>query len=252
MVPVLRVEHLQKIYGSQRAVEDVSFEIGRGEIFGIVGANGAGKTTTIECLVGLQKPSGGSISVLGLDPQRDAAALRQRIGIQLQQAALPDRLRVIEALELFASFYPKPVATQTLLEQWGLREKRNAAFASLSGGQKQRLFIALSLINDPEIVFLDELTTGLDPQARRQTWELIGAIRQRGKTVVLVTHFMEEVERLCDRIAVIDRGRVVALDTPDRLIATLQQEWHRTPQKPAAAPAATFEDVFLSLTSNRA
>jgi ABC-2 type transport system ATP-binding protein len=251
MSPVLQVKHLQKKYGAHRAVEDVSFEIGSGEIFGIVGANGAGKTTTIECLVGLQKPSGGTISVLGLDPQRDAAALRQRIGIQLQQAALPDRLRVLEALELFASFYPNPVDVKLLLEQWGLQEKRNTAFADLSGGQKQRLFIALSLINDPEIVFLDELTTGLDPQARRQTWELISNIRERGKTVVLVTHFMEEVERLCDRIAVINQGRVVALDTPERLIATLQQEWQSTPQKRSAPPAATFEDVFLSLTNQR-
>jgi len=180
MQPVVTVEHLRKSYGSQRVIEDISLAIQPGEIFGIVGANGAGKTTTIECMVGLRQPSGGAIRVLGLDPQRDGAALRERIGVQLQSAALPDRLRVGEALELFSSFYQRPQPWRDLLEQWGLAEKRNTAFAALSGGQKQRLFIALSLINDPEIVFLDELTTGLDPQARRTTWDLIEDIRARG------------------------------------------------------------------------
>ena len=251
MQPVVTVEHLRKSYGSQRVIEDISLAIQPGEIFGIVGANGAGKTTTIECMVGLRQPSGGAIRVLGLDPQRDGAALRERIGVQLQQAALPDRLRVGEALELFSSFYRSPQPWRDLLEQWGLAEKRNTAFAALSGGQKQRLFIALSLINDPEIVFLDELTTGLDPQARRTTWDLIEDIRARGKTVVLVTHVMEEIERLCDRIAVIDGGRVVALDAPDQLVA----RYHDLPQRPSARETrqrVTFEDVFLHLTSSKA
>ncbi len=166
----------------------------------------------------------GTVRVLGLDPQRQGSELRQRIGVQLQQAALPDDLKVWEALDLFAAFYRHTVDWQPLLEQWGLAEKRNARFKSLSGGQRQRLFIALALVNDPELVFLDELTTGLDPQARRQTWDLVRAIRERGKTVVLVTHFMDEAEQLCDRVAIIDHGRIVALDAPDALIRQIQGE----------------------------
>ncbi len=219
---VIEVQHLRKTYGSTVAVDDISFTVEPGEIFGIVGPNGAGKTTTVESVMGLRRPDGGSVRVLGLDPQKDGRSLRQRIGIQLQQASIPDRIKVWEALDLFASFYPKTVSWEKLLVDWGLTEKRNTAFAKLSGGQKQRLFIALALLNDPEVVFLDELTTGLDPQARHTTWDQVRAIREKGKTVVLVTHFMDEAEELADRVAIIDNGNVVALDTPQALIAGLQ------------------------------
>lgn len=222
MADIITVEHLTKRYGDHLAVNDVSLRVQPGEIFGIIGPNGAGKTTTVEAMAGLRQPDEGAIRVLGLHPQRDEVKLRQRIGIQLQQASLPDRLRVWEALDLFASFYARTVPWEELLEGWGLAEKRNSAFGNLSGGQQQRLFIALALLNDPEVVFLDELTTGLDPQARRATWEAIRAVRDQGKTVVLVTHFMDEAEALADRVAIIDRGRLVALNTPDNLISELE------------------------------
>lgn len=224
MTQVIEVRNLHKAYDDVTVVDDVSFNVNEGEIFGIIGPNGAGKTTAIESVIGLRKPDGGSVSVLGLDPRTEARKLGNRIGTQLQQAALPDRMKVWEALDLYASFYDKTVPWEPLLEQWGLAEKRNTQFGNLSGGQKQRLFIALALLNDPQIVFLDELTTGLDPQARRATWDLIRAIREQGKTVVLITHFMDEVEELADRVAVIDHGRVIALDTPDNLIAGLNEE----------------------------
>jgi len=222
--PVVEIHNLRKTYGPVVAVDDVSFSIDAGEVFGIVGLNGAGKTTTVECLIGLRKPDGGDIRVLGLDPRSRSRELRARIGVQLQQAALPADLKVREALELFASFYSRRVDREELLATWGLAEKQHARFATLSGGQKQRLFVALALVNDPEIVFLDELTTGLDPQARRGTWEMISALRDRGVTVVLVTHSMEEAQTLCGRVAIFDRGRLVALDTPQRLIAGLDAE----------------------------
>ena len=215
---IIEVKNLQKRYGSYTAVSDVSFHVNQGEIFGIVGPNGAGKTTTVESIIGLREPSNGTVKLLGLDPQKDREKLSQRIGIQLQQAEIHERMKVWEALDLFSTFYDKTVPWEPLLEEWGLSEKRNATFGKLSGGQKQRLFIALALLNDPEVVFQDELTTGLDPQARRATWELVSAIRERGKTVVLVTHFMDEAQVLCDRVAIIDNGRVVALDTPQALI----------------------------------
>lgn len=224
MKAVIDVRNLYKAYDGVAAVDDVSFAVAEGEIFGIVGPNGAGKTTAVESIIGLRKPDGGSVSVLGLNPQSEARKLGNRIGAQLQQAALPERMKVWEALDLYASFYEKSVPWQPLLEQWGLAEKRNSQFGALSGGQKQRLFIALALLNDPQIVFLDELTTGLDPQARRATWELIRAIREQGKTVVLITHFMDEVEALADRVAVIDHGRLIALDSPEKLIAGLNGE----------------------------
>jgi ABC-2 type transport system ATP-binding protein len=217
----IRVENLAKRYGSTRAVDGISFRVARGEIFGIVGPNGAGKTTTVECLVGLRTPDSGSVSVLGRDPRARGRELREQLGVQLQQAALPDRIRVREALDLFASFYRSPADTRLLQEQWGLSGKGSATFISLSGGQKQRLFIALALVNNPRIVLLDELTTGLDPQARHATWDLVRAIRARGTTVLLVTHFMEEAERLCDRVAVIDHGRIVAMGTPRELVGSL-------------------------------
>jgi len=219
MGSVIEVNNLRKRYGSHVAVEDVSFQVRQGEIFGLLGRNGAGKTTTVECLQGLRRADGGRVRVLGLDPQRHTQQLRRRIGCQLQEAALPDRLRVWEALDLFASVASTMTDWRVLMDQWGLAGKRTASFASLSGGQRQRLFVALALVNDPEVVFLDELTQGLDPAARRVAWGLIRAIRERGATVVLVTHYMDEAEQLCDRIAVIEGGRVVATDTPQGLIS---------------------------------
>jgi ABC-2 type transport system ATP-binding protein len=224
MNTVVHVEKLRKTYGETVAVADVSFEVYAGEIFGMVGPNGAGKTTTIECLEGLRKPDQGTIRVLGVDPQRESHILRERTGIQLQQSNLPDRMKVWEALDLYASFYPKAADWKKLLAQLGLEEKRNAPFAKLSGGQKQRLFIALALLPDPQLVFLDELTTGLDPQARHAIWDLVRDVRAQGKTVFLTTHFMEEAERLCGRVAVLDHGRIVALDTPAALIHNLDAE----------------------------
>jgi ABC-2 type transport system ATP-binding protein len=217
---VIRVAGCRKTYGSLVAVDDVSFEVHDGEIFGLIGPNGAGKTTTLECIEGLRVPDRGAISVLGLDPFRDVYKLQQRIGVQLQQAQLQKRIKVWEAIDLWASLYRRtPADGERLLDQLGLAEKRDAWFMTLSGGQKQRLFIALALINDPDVVFLDELTTGLDPQARRAIWELVRGIRARGKTVFLTTHLMEEAERLCDRVAIIDHGRIVDIDTPERLVA---------------------------------
>lgn len=215
---VIEVRNLHKKYGQYTAVQDVSFSVRQGEIFGIIGPNGAGKTTTVESIIGLRQPTDGHIRILGLDPHSERRALSQRIGIQLQQAQIPDRIKVWEALDLFSTFYDKTVPWEPLLEAWGIAEKRETAFDKLSGGQKQRLFIALALLNDPEIVVLDELTTGLDPQARRATWALVAAIRDRGKTVVLVTHFMDEAQALCDRMAIIDHGHIIALDTPRALI----------------------------------
>jgi ABC-2 type transport system ATP-binding protein len=216
----VRVSSLRKTYGKLVAVDDVSFDVRAGEIFGLIGPNGAGKTTTLECIEGLRKPDSGAISVLGLDPIRDVYRLQERVGVQLQQAHLQKRIKVWEAAHLWASLYRKPVAdADRLLDQLGLAEKRNAWFMTLSGGQKQRLFIALALINDPEVVFLDELTTGLDPQARRAIWELVRGIRARGKTVFLTTHLMEEAERLCDRVAIIEHGRIIDADTPAQLVA---------------------------------
>jgi ABC-2 type transport system ATP-binding protein len=217
--PVIQVSGIRKTYGSTVAVDEVSFEVYDGEIFGLIGPNGAGKTTTMECVEGIRKPDRGTISVLGLDPFRQVYKLQDRIGVQLQQAQLQKRIKVWEAVDLWASLYKKkPADAERLLDQLGLADKRNAWFMNLSGGQKQRLFIALALINDPEVVFLDELTTGLDPQARRAIWELVRGIRERGKTVFLTTHLMEEAERLCNRVAIIERGRIIDIDTPQRLV----------------------------------
>jgi ABC-2 type transport system ATP-binding protein len=218
MEPVISVAHLEKRYGDMVAVADVSFEVARGEVFGILGPNGAGKTTIVECLQGLRTIDGGEVRVLGLDPGRDADRLRRRIGSQLQESALPDRIKVWEALDLFSSLNPGGRDWLEVMLEWGLAEKRTAPFGALSGGQQQRLFVALALVNDPEVVFLDEMTTGLDPAARRVAWDLIRRIRDRGTTVVLVTHFMDEAEALCDRVAIVDGTRVVDLDTPERLI----------------------------------
>ena len=217
--PVIQVSNFTKTYKSFVAVDDVSFDVYDGEIFGLIGPNGAGKTTTMECVEGLRTPDGGRISVLGLDPFRDVHMLQQRVGVQLQEAQLQKRIKVKEAVHLWTVLYGRKASDgERLLEQLGLAEKRNAWFMTLSGGQKQRLFIVLALINDPEVVFLDELTTGLDPQSRRAIWELVRGIRERGKTVFLTTHLMEEAERLCDRVAIIERGRIVDMDTPEALV----------------------------------
>lgn len=213
------VRSLVKRYGGLLAVDDVSFSIQEGEIFGIIGPNGAGKTTTVECISGLRTPDSGSISVYGLSPQRDRDRIREFVGVQLQESALPPRLRVGEALDLFASFYPTPLDPQEVLESLGISQIERVAFKNLSGGQKQRLSIALALVGNPKIAILDELTTGLDPEARRETWALIERMRERGVTVILVTHFMDEAETLCDRVALINRGALAVLDTPEAIAA---------------------------------
>jgi len=219
MRPVIQVLKIRKTYGRTVAVDEVSFEVHEGEIFGLIGPNGAGKTTTMECIEGLRRPDQGTIAVLDLDPMRDVYKLQNRIGVQLQQAQLQKRIKVWEAVDLWVSLYQqKGIDGEHLLAQLGLSDKRHAWFMNLSGGQKQRLFIALALINDPEVVFLDELTTGLDPQSRRAIWELVRGIRDRGKTVFLTTHLMEEAERLCDRVAIIEHGRIIDIDTPESLV----------------------------------
>ena len=240
-MPVIEVNHLTKRYRRHVAVADVSFSVEEGEIFGILGPNGAGKTTTVECVGGLREADGGDITVLGLHPRRDRDRLREVLGMQLQAGELPDRLRVGEAVELFASFYPNPRDPADLIERWGLGPKRNTPYRELSGGQRQRLSILLALVGNPRVTILDELTTGLDPQARRDTWSAIEQIRDTGVTVLLVTHFMEEAERLCDRVAVIDAGRVIALDTPTRLVAGLADG-----QRLRFRPSAPFPDALLT------
>ncbi|MDF5756101.1 ABC transporter ATP-binding protein [Spongiactinospora sp. TRM90649] len=221
---VIDVHDLRKTYHGRAVVDGVTFSVEEGEIFGVLGPNGAGKTTTVECLSGLRTPDAGDLRVLGLDPRRDGAELRQRLGVQLQSAVLPDRLKVGEALDLYASFYREPADWTALLERVGLADRRDTPFGKLSGGQKQRVSIALALVGDPRVAILDELTTGLDPQARRDTWGLIEDVRAMGVTIVLVTHFMEEAERLCDRLALIDAGRLVALDTPSGLVRRVGKE----------------------------
>jgi ABC-2 type transport system ATP-binding protein len=220
--PIVEVRNLRKTYGPKVAVDDVSFAVQPGEIFGILGPNGAGKTTTVETLAGLRTADGGTVRVRGVDTQRHPSAVRDILGVQLQEAALHDKITVGEALNLFAGFYPNPADPGELLEMLDLTPHADRRFAKLSGGQKQRLSIALALIGNPEVAILDELTTGLDPQARRNTWELVERVRATGVTVLLVTHFMEEAERLCDRLVIIDAGNVVAEGTPQELIDGLE------------------------------
>nr|WP_188299921.1 ABC transporter ATP-binding protein [Streptomyces sp. CBMA156] len=228
-------------YGQKVVVDGISFEVQEGEIFGILGPNGAGKSTTVESIAGLRKPTGGTISVYGLDPQRDASKLHQILGMQLQKSEMPDKLRVAEAMQLYASFYDDSADWRELLAELNLLDKLDSPFASLSGGQKQRLSIALALVGNPKVAVLDELTTGLDPAARRDTWELIEQVRSRGITVLLVTHFMEEAERLCDRLALIDGGKIVALDTPAGLVAGVGAE-----QKVRFRPTSHLDDWILT------
>ncbi|MDA0633355.1 ABC transporter ATP-binding protein [Nonomuraea sp. MCN248] len=238
---VIEVKNLHKRYKDHVAVDDVSFEVRAGEIFGILGPNGAGKTTTVECVSGLRVPDRGTLRVAGIDPVADRDALRRVLGVQLQSAALPEKIKVWEALDLYASFYAEPADWRELLERVGLTAKRDTMFGKLSGGQRQRLSVALALVGKPRIAVLDELTTGLDPQARRDTWELVERVRDSGVTIVLVTHFMEEAERLCDRVALIDSGRVAAVDSPSGLVARVGGE-----QKVRFRPSAPVADSVLT------
>jgi ABC-2 type transport system ATP-binding protein len=238
---IIEVNDLVKRYGDFTAVDGVSFAVEPGEIFGILGPNGAGKTTTVECVEGLRSPDGGTIRVCGIDPQQDTGDLRQLLGAQLQESELPDKLKVGEAMELYSSFYRTPADWRELVEVLRLTEKIDTQFRRLSGGQKQRVSIALALIGNPKVAVLDELTTGLDPQARRDTWELIERIRDRGVTIVLVTHFMEEAERLCDRLALIDAGRLVALDTPAGLVKQVDDR-----QRIRFRPSAPIDHALLT------
>jgi ABC-2 type transport system ATP-binding protein len=239
--PAIEVVHLRKSYGETVAVDDVSFSVAKGEIFGILGPNGAGKTTTIECAIGLRSPDSGSVRVMGLDPREDREELHLIVGVQLQESALPGLLKVGEILGLYRSFYRQPADAAELVRVLGLAGKLKNYYMSLSGGQKQRLSVALALIGRPEIAMLDEMTTGLDPQARRVTWDLIDGVRDRGATIVLVTHSMEEAERLCDRVALIDRGRVVAIDSPAGLAQRAGGGQHVR-----FIPSGPFEDRLLT------
>ena len=239
--PAVEIAHLRKSYGPLVAVDDVSFSVAEGEIFGILGPNGAGKTTTAECAIGLRSPDSGTIRLLGLDPHADRAEVHEIVGVQLQASALPAKLRVGEILDMYRSFYRQPADISELLEVLGLAGKRTDYYKSLSGGQRQRLSIALALIGRPKIAVLDEMTTGLDPQARRDVWELIEGVRDRGVTIVLVTHFMEEAERLCDRVALIDNGRIAALDAPASLAARA-----RGGKNVRFLPSAPFDDRVLT------
>ena len=238
---IIEVQNLVKRYGDHTAVNGISFAVEQGEIFGILGPNGAGKTTTVECVEGLRSPDGGTIRVAGLDPQRDSDELRQLLGAQLQESELPEKMKVREALELYSSFYRDPADWRELLATLNLTDKIDAQFRNLSGGQKQRLSIALALVGNPKVAVLDELTTGLDPQARRDTWDLIETIRDRGVTIVLVTHFMEEAERLCDRLAVVNAGELVALDSPAGLVARVDDR-----QRVRFRPSAPIDHAVLT------
>lgn len=231
----VEIAGLRKRYGRTIAVADVSFRVDEGEIFGLLGPNGSGKSTTVECMQGLRRADGGRISVFGLDPVAEPSSVRRIVGTQLQESALPDRLRVAEALRLFSAISPGGPPWQQLLEEWGLADRRNTAFGDLSGGQRQRLFVALALVAEPRLVVLDEMTTGLDPAARRVAWDLVDAVRARGTTVVLVTHFMDEAQRLCDRLAVLVRGRVTARGTVSDLIRSQWPGSVVTFSAPAAA-----------------
>jgi ABC-2 type transport system ATP-binding protein len=239
--PAVEIAHLRKAYGALAAVDDVSFSVAEGEIFGILGPNGAGKTTTIECVIGLRSPDSGSVRVMGLDPREDSEQLHQIVGAQLQASALPARLKVGEILDLYRSFYRHPANAGELVSALGLAGKLTDYYRSLSGGQKQRLSVALALIGQPKIAMLDEMTTGLDPQARRDTWDLIEGLRDRGATIVLVTHYMEEAGRLCDRVALIDRGRIVAMDSPAGLA-----ERAGGGKRVRFIPSGPFEDRLLT------
>ncbi len=237
---VIEVAGLRKVYGERTVVDGVSFSVEQGEIFGILGPNGAGKTTTVECIGGLRQRDGGSVTVAGMDPADEGPAFREVLGIQLQESRLPDKMSVIEALDLYASFYQEPADPAELLERLGMSEQRKTYFSKLSGGQKQRLSVALALIGKPRIAILDELTTGLDPAARRDVWDLLDELRGDGVTLLLVSHFMEEAERLCDRVIVIDQGKIIAADTPEGLAASVQAD-----QRMSFLPSTQFDLAVL-------
>jgi len=237
--PIVDVHNLRKTYGQKVAVADVSFAVAPGEIFGILGPNGSGKTTAVECIAGLRDADGGHIRVLGVDPQSDPERIREHVGVQFQEAGLHDKITVHEALALFAAFYETPADVDELLSVLDLRDKRTAQVRSLSGGQKQRVSIALALVGNPKVAILDELTTGLDPQARRTTWEVVRRVRHEGATVLLVTHFMEEAERLCDRLIILDRGQILAEGSPQELINSV-------------GGAKSLDDVFVAITTKPA
>lgn len=237
---VIELQGVYKRYGDHFALEDVSLGVERGEILGLIGPNGAGKTTLVESIAGLRKVDRGEIRVLGLDPQKDRQALRSRVGIQLQASQLPDKIKVWEALDLYRSFYEHPADWEELIASLGLSDKRDTYFEHLSGGQKQRLSVALALVSNPEVLILDELTTGLDPEARRNIWHLIQAVRARGVTILLVSHFMDEAERLSDRVAMLDQGRLVALDTPAGIMARVETA--------SDVERTSLDDAFIALT----
>ena len=240
---IISVSNLSKDYGQIRAVQGVSFSVQQGEVFGMLGPNGAGKTTTVEMIEGLRTPDSGALTVMGLDVQKDLHKVKARIGVQLQTTSLFPRLSVAEVVGLFASFFPRSLPVDTLLDMVGLSDSRRSLCNTLSGGQQQRLSLALALANDPDILFLDEPTTGLDPQARRNIWDVIEDSRRKGKTVFLTTHYMEEAERLCDRVAVIDHGQIIAMDMPEALIAQHFEEQAIEFESPGAVPTASLEKL---------
>ena len=243
--PMIEVRDLRKSYGDLEAVAGVSFSVAQGEVFGILGPNGAGKTTTVEILEGMRPPDGGAAFVNGIDVQRDPQRVKSVIGVQLQSSVFFDKLNLVEILKVFGSFYGRKVDAAALLEQVGLEDKAKSVFTKLSGGQKQRFSIAAALVNDPLVLFLDEPTTGLDPQARRHAWDLVKGFKSEGRTILLTTHYMDEAEELCDRIAIMDDGRIIALDAPDALIDSLLE---RGFSKEHVERSANLEDVFLDLT----
>jgi ABC-2 type transport system ATP-binding protein len=248
--PALEITSLRKRYGQKVAVDGLSLRVNEGEVFGILGPNGAGKTTTVECAEGLRRPDGGSVRVFGIDPYRDRAGARQLVGVQLQESQLPDKLTVVEAINLYASFYPRPADTEALLTRLGLTEKRDTRYRRLSGGQKQRLSIALALVGRPRLVVFDELTTGLDPAARRESWRLVEELRADGVTVLLVTHYADEAERLCDRVALIQAGRIAACGRPDELISQSSTSQNGASWNSAGRP--TLDDAIVALTTGEA
>jgi ABC-2 type transport system ATP-binding protein len=247
MAAMVEVRDLRKSYGSVEAVRGISFEVAPGEVFGLLGPNGAGKTTTVEILEGLRKADGGSVIVAGTDVRRNPDAVKARIGVQLQSSGFPLHLTAREVIELFAACYERDVDARALLSEVDLADRADQLSDTLSGGQRQRLSIATALVNDPVVLFLDEPTTGLDPQARRNLWELVRRIRDRGTTVLLTTHYMDEAEVLCDRVAIMDGGRLLELDTPAALIGQLLSRGFR---KPVVQQQADLEDVFLDLTGH--
>lgn len=262
-LPAIAVSRLRKLYGDFEAVRGIGFEVAQGEIFGLLGPNGAGKTTTVEILEGLRQRTAGEVSVLGYDPEKETAAVKDRIGVALQATNLPEKIKVFEAAELFAAFYTRSVAVEDLLKKLQIWDKRNAFYSTLSGGQKQRLALALALVNDPELVFLDEPTTGLDPQVRLEIHTLISRLKEQKKTVLLTTHYIEEAERLCDRVAIIDEGRIAAMGSPRELqervlgharveVATLQPMPEQLPESWQGEVAAVFSDGRRKLAASSA